>query len=238
MSSGVSRPVRKCPQTLSVLTVISFIAVAAGSSRSGHLQAQSTSTGVAESNEIVRVSPQDASPEMSYGSVIDKTPPSVSITSPVAEASVAGTITIAARATDNTEVAAVQFLVDGMNFGAEDKTSPYSLSWNTKCVVNGPHTLTAIARDAAGNLRISLSTRVAVANELMPPIVEVEVETPASGTTPSDTTNVVASAADNVEVVGARLPDGSNLGPEHISVDGLEDATLANDACPKGHSRP
>ena len=46
----------------------------------------------------------------------------------------------------------VQFLLDGANLGTEDLASPYSVSWNTTTAANGNHTLTARARDAAGNI--------------------------------------------------------------------------------------
>ena len=40
-----------------------------------------------------------------------------------------------------------------------DTTSPYSVSWNTTTVANGTHTLTARARDAAGNTTTSVGER-------------------------------------------------------------------------------
>jgi Bacterial Ig domain len=45
----------------------------------------------------------------------------------------------------------VQFKVDGANVGAEDTSAPYAASWNSASVANGGHTVTAVARDAAGN---------------------------------------------------------------------------------------
>ncbi|MGH7407133.1 MAG: CFI-box-CTERM domain-containing protein, partial [Candidatus Methylomirabilales bacterium] len=55
---------------------------------------------------------------------------------------------------------------DGTNVGAEDTTSPYSLSWNTTTVGNGSHTLTAVARDAAGNSTTSSGVTVTVDNSV------------------------------------------------------------------------
>ena len=66
-------------------------------------------------------------------------------------ATVGGTVSVAANAADNVGVVGVQFLLDGATLGAEDTTAPYSVSWNTATVSNGSHTLTARARDAAGN---------------------------------------------------------------------------------------
>jgi len=64
---------------------------------------------------------------------------------------VSGTLTLSATATDNVGVLGVQLKVDGANLGAELTTTPYSILWNTTSVSNGCHTLSAVARDAAGN---------------------------------------------------------------------------------------
>jgi len=47
-------------------------------------------------------------------------------------------------------VAGVQFRLDGASFGPED-TRRLCDRWNTTKASNGTHTLTAVARDAAGN---------------------------------------------------------------------------------------
>jgi hypothetical protein len=95
--------------------------------------------------------------------VADITPPSVAVTAPAAGATVAGSVAMTASATDNVGVAGVQFKVDGVNLGAELLQPPYALSWNTTASANGAHTVTATARDAAGN-RASASVAVSVSN--------------------------------------------------------------------------
>ena len=45
----------------------------------------------------------------------------------------------------------MQFKLDGAPLGAEDTTAPYEVTWDTATVANGAHTLTAVARDAAGH---------------------------------------------------------------------------------------
>ncbi|MFA5795543.1 MAG: Ig-like domain-containing protein, partial [Candidatus Brocadiia bacterium] len=94
----------------------------------------------------------------------DTTPPTISITSPTSGSTVSGTITASASASDNVGVAGVQFLLDGANLGAEDTTAPYSVSWNTAQSSNGSHSLTARARDAAGNQTTSAVVSVTVSN--------------------------------------------------------------------------
>ena len=94
----------------------------------------------------------------------DTTPPAISLSTPAAGASVSGSIAVAADASDAVGVAGVQFKLDGVNLGGEDTTAPYSVSWDTTTTINGPHTLTAVARDAAGNATISGSRSVTVNN--------------------------------------------------------------------------
>jgi len=93
----------------------------------------------------------------------DTTPPSVSITSPASGATVSGTITVTASASDDVGVAGVQFFLDG-NAGAEVTTAPYSVAWDTTAATNGSHTITAVARDAAGNRTTSAPVAVTVSN--------------------------------------------------------------------------
>ena len=69
-----------------------------------------------------------------------------------------------ANASDNVGVTGVQFRLDGANLGAEDTAAPYSISWNTTLVTSGSHTLTAVARDAAGNTATSGPVTVTVTN--------------------------------------------------------------------------
>jgi len=97
-------------------------------------------------------------------SVADTTPPTVSLTAPTSGTTVSATVTVAAGASDNVGVAGVQFALDGANLGAEDTTSPYSVSWDTTTSTNGSHSLTARARDAAGNTATSSSVIVTVSN--------------------------------------------------------------------------
>jgi hypothetical protein len=60
-------------------------------------------------------------------------------------------------------VAGVQFQIDGSALGSERTSLPYSITWNTLTTSNGSHTVTAVARDAAGNTSQSSAT-VTVSN--------------------------------------------------------------------------
>jgi glucose/arabinose dehydrogenase len=98
----------------------------------------------------------------------DTSPPQVSISSPSNGAAVAGLVTITADANDDFGVAGVQFIIDGSDFGSEDTTPPYSVTWNTAAAPPGPYTLAARARDGAGNAVQSVPINVAVANTPVP----------------------------------------------------------------------
>jgi hypothetical protein len=94
--------------------------------------------------------------------------PTVAITSPDDDAVVFGGIGISATASDNVGVVGVRFLFNGSNLGSEDTQPPYAIPWNTATVGNGSYTLSARARDAAGNKRTSAPILVAVSNDGSP----------------------------------------------------------------------
>lgn len=99
--------------------------------------------------------------------------PVVSISAPVASSNVSGTVVVSATASDNVGVAGVQFKLDGVNLGNEDTVAPHFVSWNTASTTNGTHTITAVARDAAGNratstVSVTVNNPVAVRHLTMP----------------------------------------------------------------------
>src|SRR5205085_2817265 len=142
---------------------------------------------------------------------VDPIAPTVSVTTPASSAFVTGTITVSATASDNIGVAGVQFQLDGTNVGAEVTAAPYSVSWNTTTATTGSHTLTAIARDAAGNRTTSSPVMVTVDN--VPPTVSLT--SPSNGAVVSGPMTVSATASDNVGVAGVQFKlDGANLGAE------------------------
>ena len=97
---------------------------------------------------------------------VDTTAPTISVTAPAGGAVVRGTaIAVSASASDNVGVSGVQFLLDGVNLGAEDITAPYSITWNTTLTTSGPHVLAARARDAAGNIGTASPVNVTVDNQ-------------------------------------------------------------------------
>jgi hypothetical protein len=135
-----------------------------------------TDAGVAPGTYYYRVKAEDAVGNLGQASneanatvTADTTAPTVSITAPAGGATVSGSISVTANANDNVGVAGVQFKLDGNNLGTEDAASPYSVTWDTTTATNASHTLTAVARDAAGNTTTSATVTVTVNNTAPPP---------------------------------------------------------------------
>jgi len=119
----------------------------------------------------------------------DLTAPTVAITSPADNATLQGTNTLTATASDNVGVVGVQYQLDGANLGAEDTAAPYNLTWNSFGVSNGAHVLTAIARDAADNRTTSATIHITLNNPAVDPtgLVGAWGFEEAGGTTATDT---------------------------------------------------
>ncbi|MDP4263600.1 MAG: DUF4082 domain-containing protein [Bacteroidota bacterium] len=146
----------------------------------------------------------------------DTTHPAVSITAPVA-GNVSGIVNVTANATDNIGVAGVQFLLNGANLGSEVLTAPFTTSWNTTTVVNGTYTLTARARDGAGNTTTSAGVIVTVNNVPDTTRPTVSITAPAAGTVSGNVT-ISANASDNVGVAGVQfLLNGAAIGAEDVA---------------------
>jgi hypothetical protein len=93
----------------------------------------------------------------------DTTPPTTSITAPANGATVSGTVSVTASASDNVGVTKVEFYLDGA-LKSTSTASPYSWSWNTTTAANGSHSLVSKAYDAAGNVGTSATVTVTVSN--------------------------------------------------------------------------
>ncbi|WP_208647377.1 M20/M25/M40 family metallo-hydrolase [Corallococcus interemptor] len=131
----------------------------------------------------------------------DTQPPTVSLTAPASGATVTGTTSVTASASDNVGVSKVEFLVDGV-VKATSVSSPYSFAWDSRTVANGSHTLAAKAYDSALNSATSTAATVTVAN----------VST--SGTYDSTLRTVRCSAAAATCDSGTLFNGRGSLGPE------------------------
>jgi hypothetical protein len=131
----------------------------------------------------------------------DTIPPTTAITAPANGATVSGTTSVTASASDNVGVTRVEFYLDNA-LQSTSTSAPYQWSWNTTTSANGSHTLTSRAYDAAGNVGTSANVTVTVNNvvDTTPPTAPTNL-TAASKLRRKVTLNWTAST-DNVGVTG------------------------------------
>lgn len=94
---------------------------------------------------------------------LDGSAPTATLTAPANGASISGTVTLSATASDDVGVERVDFLLDGAVLGS-DASAPYALDWNSTTAGNGIHTLQARAVDLADNVGTSAAISVDVDN--------------------------------------------------------------------------
>ena len=160
-----------------------------------------------------------------FAVVADTTAPTVAVTAPAPGSTVSGTVTVSATASDNVAVAGVQFLLDGALLGAEDATSPYSVAWNTATATAGSHTLTARARDAAGNQTTSAAVSVTVTAVVSTGLVAAYGFEEGSGTTTSD-----ASGLGHTGTIAAGTWSTAGRFGRALSFNGTSSLVTINDA--------
>jgi YD repeat-containing protein len=179
---------------------------------------------------VARDGAGNSSPASAQASAVvtaDTTGPTVSVTAPASGAIVSAVVTVTATAADAGGIAGVQFRLDGAPLGAEDTSAPYSASWNTTTVTNGAHTLTAVARDQAGNPTTSAPVAVTVNNTAPPagaPVASYNFDE-GSGTTLVDRTGRGYTGT----VAGATWSASGRYGGA-LSFDGVNDLVTIADA--------
>jgi hypothetical protein len=118
-------------------------------------------------------------------------PPTVSITSPAANAIVRNSVTITATASAGT--ATVEFFDGSTSLGIDtDGSNGWSVSWNTNSASDGAHQLKAVATDTANATATSALVPVTVDNTAP----SVSITSPNDGAQLSGTVAVTANAAD------------------------------------------
>jgi subtilisin family serine protease len=96
---------------------------------------------------------------------VNTIPPQVALSLPQLGSTVRGTaVILTATAIDNVGVARVQFTLDGQNLGPARTSAPFTYTWNSMTVANGPHDIGAYAVDSNGNRTTALFHRVIVTN--------------------------------------------------------------------------
>jgi hypothetical protein len=176
--------------------------------------ARDLSGNVATTTRNIIISNQTPSPDPTPTSTSDTTPPTVSFTLPAANASVNGTVSVQADASDASGIASVQFKVDS-SLLSTDTSAPYTTSLDSTTLANGVHTLTAIATDTQGNIETTTRS-ITVANVVTPP---ADVTAPtvaftspvADGVAVSGSLNIAVTASDSSGISAVRFKIGNTV---------------------------
>jgi subtilisin family serine protease len=137
------------------------------------LQVQDNSGNIDLVSAYVVATPVPAGPDIEN--------PMVSISSPTSGAHVSGNVSITASASDNVGVARVDFFLDSGTTPIGSATSaPYTITWDSGTTSPGSHSLSATARDAAGNIGTSAIVAITIDALTLP---QVSITSPANGTT-------------------------------------------------------
>src|SRR4051794_17044334 len=166
---------------------------------------------------------RDAAAENAIGVIrvtvtADVAAPTVSLNAPASGAIVSSSVALIATAADNVGVAGVTFLDGGAPIGSEVLAAPFQITWQTTLVSDGAHTLTAVARDAAGNTATSTPVTVTVRNFATVPAIigltqaNAQAAIIAAGLTVG-TINSVNAAAPVGQVVGQSPGVGASVAP-------------------------
>ena len=151
--------------------------------------------------------------------VADTAAPTVSVNGACSGATVGGTVALAATASDNVGVASVQFKLDGADLGPALTSAPYNHNWVTTGSADGPHVITAVARDAAGNTTASAACPFTVSNPAAPPsLIAAYGFEEASGSTATDSTGNNHTGA----ISGATRATAGKFG-RALTYDGIND---------------
>lgn len=111
----------------------------------------------------------NAAAALTYAAGPVDNPPTVSLTAPVANATVSGTVSITADASDDNVITQVDFYIDNIHLGS-DSFAPYGISWDTTTASEGVHTVKATAVDSAAQTANS-SVSVTVDNVVDPTLL-------------------------------------------------------------------
>ena len=159
---------------------------------------------------------------------LDITAPVVTLTAPTANATTSGTISLTATSSDNVAVTGVQFYVDGITQGTSGTSSPYSVSWNTRLVSDGPHTVSAVARDAAGNQATSTITSKV---DNTGPVISAASSTPGVSTstitwTTNESSDTLVEYGPTTTYTSSSTYNGALLTSHTVSLTSLSPSTL------------
>src|SRR5215472_17544455 len=138
---------------------------------------------------------------------VDRVVPTVSINSPPAGAA-NGTVLVSALAADNDAIAYVQFQIDGANWNGPAYTAPYQYYLDTHSLVNGNHTIRALAYDREGNMSVAQIT-ITCGN-----VPAVQMTAPGNGASVAGVITLSANVTNYGSGINVQFyRDGSPIGP-------------------------
>lgn len=149
----------------------------------------SSSTGGSNGGTV----PEPTSPAPDPATPTDNQP-SVSISSPANGATLAGTTSILANASDDNGIANVRLSVDSAPI-ADDASAPYQFSLNTTSYSNGSHTIKVTATDTSGKTA-EASITVNISNPLTVNIISPE--SPFTWTEDTKTLTIQIRSSENI----------------------------------------
>ncbi len=123
--------------------------------------------------------------------LIDMTPPTVTLSEPSDNAIVREDVTLTATASGNSTIDRVEFFANGNLIGT-DYTTPYNMIWDSSTVADGSFTLTARAVDFGFNSTISVPRIVTVDNTAP----NATIDSGPSGTINSDSATFTFSSSE------------------------------------------
>jgi len=127
----------------------------------------------------------------------DTQAPQVAIITPGNGQTASGLVAVDVMADDNLGVTKVELYAKSI-LVASDTGTPYAFTLDTSPYPDGPLALQAKAYDAAGNVGASSTVTVTVANDTVPPTVQIT--NPSNGATVSGTVNISVAASDDKKV--------------------------------------
>lgn len=143
------------------------------------------STAIADGAHTLSAISTDSAGNSATSPVVNVTVsnPIAAITAPAANATVSGAsvpLSAAATAMAGLTIVSLQFQLDGVNTGPLlTGVGPFSTTLDSTAILNGPHTLLAIATDSANNSIVSLPVNITVSNGASP---TVAITSPVAGT--------------------------------------------------------
>jgi hypothetical protein len=167
-------------------------------------------TALVESTNNTNLITNVASMTGSGSYTIDTTPPTVSITAPANNATLAAgsNVNVTVNASDSaSSVAKVEYYVDGSLSGTVS-TSPFTYVWNTTGLALGAHTVQAKAYDTFNNTASSSTINVTLADQTAP---SAPTNFKAASSTPTSINLSWTASTDNIGVVSYKIKRGGTL---------------------------